>query len=92
MGDKTKSVAINLDGILMQLGQFGKFQLFNYMLIIIPVIFAACNNGNYIFSAGDLEYRYVNRSWCGVAPVFVHSSMVLCVHVLQEIVANFPSC
>ncbi|XP_077294523.1 organic cation transporter protein-like [Arctopsyche grandis] len=57
MGDKAKSVAINLDAILMQLGQFGKFQLFNYMLIIVPVIFAACNNGNYIFSAGDLEYR-----------------------------------
>lgn len=55
--DKAKSAAVNLDSILTQLGQFGKFQMFNYMLIIVPVVFAACNNGNYIFSAADLEYR-----------------------------------
>lgn len=48
-----------LDSILKDLGQFGKFQTINYLLIAIPLTLSAAYTLSYVFTAGDLDYRYV---------------------------------
>lgn len=51
--------SFELDAILQELGQLGKFQVKNYILIAIPIALTACFSLNYIFTAGQLEYRFV---------------------------------
>lgn len=46
-----------LDSILKELGQFGKFQTINYLLIAIPLTLSAAYTLSYVFTAGDLDYR-----------------------------------
>ncbi|KAJ6636238.1 Organic cation transporter 1, partial [Pseudolycoriella hygida] len=45
------------DTIYEEIGGFGKFQIFVYVLICIPLIIISCCNLSYIIVAGDLEYR-----------------------------------
>lgn len=47
----------NLDTILIEIGQLGKFQLINYMLICFSIVLSACFTLSYVFTAGDLHYR-----------------------------------
>lgn len=47
----------HLDAILEEIGQFGKFQKINYLLIMIPLALSAAYKIGYIFTAGDLNYR-----------------------------------
>lgn len=48
---------IDLDSIINELGTFGKFQLINFTLICIPIIFNAVFTLGYIFTAGAPDYR-----------------------------------
>lgn len=52
-----------LDLILKELGQFGKFQIINYLLIAIPLTLSAAYTLSYVFTAGDLDYRYVIKRY-----------------------------
>ncbi|KAH8285656.1 hypothetical protein KR054_011958 [Drosophila jambulina] len=47
----------DFDDILSQIGEFGRFQRLNYLLICIPVLFAAANSLSYVFTAGSPTYR-----------------------------------
>uniref|UniRef100_A0A182PKB6 Major facilitator superfamily (MFS) profile domain-containing protein n=1 Tax=Anopheles epiroticus TaxID=199890 RepID=A0A182PKB6_9DIPT len=47
----------NLDGVLQEIGQFGRFQVRQYGLMVLPIIFNALFTLSYIFTAGNLEYR-----------------------------------
>lgn len=47
----------DLDNIIKEIGEFGKFQFINYILISIAIAFAAIYTLTYIFTAGDLSYR-----------------------------------
>lgn len=38
---------------------FGKYQLLQYVFICIPIIFVSMTSVNYIFTVGDVDYRYV---------------------------------
>lgn len=51
--------AVDLDSILAELGQFGRYQIKNYCFILIPIMFSAVYNGQYIFAAAAMNYRYV---------------------------------
>lgn len=42
-----------------QLDGFGRFQIIQYVLICLPLVFVSMMNINYIFVAGDVEYRCV---------------------------------
>lgn len=49
---------INLDWVLInELGQFGRFQLTNLLLVSIPIIMSAFMS-EYIFSAAAVPHRY----------------------------------
>ncbi|KAJ2951335.1 hypothetical protein O0L34_g5736 [Tuta absoluta] len=48
---------VDLDAILLELGQFGRYQVKNYCFILLPIIFSAIYNGQYIFAAGATEHR-----------------------------------
>lgn len=48
---------VDLDAILAELGQFGRYQIQTYCLILLPIMFSAVYNSQYIFAAGDVPYR-----------------------------------
>lgn len=48
----------DLDTILLQLGDFGRFQFANYVAISFPILFSAIYTLTYVFTAKDLKYRY----------------------------------
>uniref|UniRef100_A0A182QUL1 Major facilitator superfamily (MFS) profile domain-containing protein n=1 Tax=Anopheles farauti TaxID=69004 RepID=A0A182QUL1_9DIPT len=48
---------VDLDGVLNDIGQFGFFQMRQYGLMVLPIIFNALFTLSYIFTAGNLVYR-----------------------------------
>ncbi|XP_072938190.1 organic cation transporter protein-like [Epargyreus clarus] len=54
--EKTKE-EVTVDDILHILGPFGKFNVYNYMLILFPVFLAGMYSSVYNFEAMDLKYR-----------------------------------
>lgn len=46
-----------LDNVISEIGNFGKFQFINYVLISIPLGFTAAYTLSYVFTASDLSYR-----------------------------------
>ncbi|KAH8384562.1 hypothetical protein KR093_001027, partial [Drosophila rubida] len=49
--------AMDFDEILKEIGEFGRYQRVNYLLICLPVLFAAANSLSYVFTAGTPKYR-----------------------------------
>ena len=49
----------DIDVVLNEIGQFGRFQIMNYALIALPVALMACYVVSYVFTATPLEYRSV---------------------------------
>lgn len=48
---------IDLDGVLSELGEFGKFQKIIYVLTFLPVILDSCLCMSYIFTTAQVDYR-----------------------------------
>ncbi|KAH8270151.1 hypothetical protein KR018_004860 [Drosophila ironensis] len=46
-----------LDSILVQIGQFGRFQIINYLLLCLPIICNAFYSISYMFTAGQVLHR-----------------------------------
>uniref|UniRef100_T1PB12 Sugar (And other) transporter n=1 Tax=Musca domestica TaxID=7370 RepID=T1PB12_MUSDO len=46
-----------LDAILVRIGEFGRYQMFNYILLCIPMIFNAFQSISYVFTASPVVYR-----------------------------------
>lgn len=53
----TNTVDNSLDSILVQLGDFGKYQSFMFGLVCLGVILHSGVHVNFVFTAMDLEYR-----------------------------------
>ncbi|XP_065361290.1 organic cation transporter protein [Calliphora vicina] len=53
----------SLDVILVRIGEFGRYQMFNYVLLCIPMIFNAFQSISYVFTASPVVYR-CNISQC----------------------------
>lgn len=49
----------DLDDVLKRIGQFGKYQIYIYLLLSLPALFAGIVSITYVFSAAELPYRYV---------------------------------
>ncbi|KAI8122393.1 Solute carrier family 22 member 21 [Lucilia cuprina] len=47
----------SLDVILIRIGEFGRYQMFNYVLLCIPMIFNAFQSISYVFTASPVVYR-----------------------------------
>nr|CAD7429241.1 unnamed protein product [Timema monikensis] len=50
-------VVMDLDKVLVELGQCGRFQITNYILICLPIMFNAMFTLTFVFTAGDVAYR-----------------------------------
>ncbi|XP_018566487.1 organic cation transporter protein isoform X2 [Anoplophora glabripennis] len=48
---------LDFDDMLEELGELGKFQIYTYILVCLPVLFAAANSLSYVFTAGVPDYR-----------------------------------
>lgn len=55
---KTRGAKLDTDTIFEKIGGFGKFQMFIYILICLPIVFIASCNYSYIFITSDMDYRY----------------------------------
>jgi hypothetical protein len=52
---------MDFDIVLDEIGEFGKFQLLNYLLICLPVLSGAANSLSYVFTARSPNYRFVTK-------------------------------
>lgn len=57
---------IDLDGILVEVGELGRFQLLNYALLCVAVIMTSSSYLSYIFSAGQVDYRLIYIIFSGI--------------------------
>lgn len=57
MRTKTKAREIDLDGILEEIGEMGRYQVAHYVLLSVIVILTSSSYLSYIFTAGQLDYR-----------------------------------
>lgn len=53
----TEQAAMDFDEVLEEIGEFGRFQITNYLLVCLPVLFSAANSLTYVFTAGIPNYR-----------------------------------
>jgi hypothetical protein len=51
------------DDIIQELGDFGSYQIRQYILLIFPIVFSAAFCMSYIFAAGTLPHRFVNSNY-----------------------------
>lgn len=58
---------MDFDLILEEIGEFGKFQLTNYLLICLPVLYGAANSLSYVFTARTPSYRFLLTTTCVAA-------------------------
>lgn len=55
--EKKQNNSVTVDDILSILGPFGRFNIWNYTLILFPVFLAGMYSSVYNFEAMDLKYR-----------------------------------
>ncbi len=48
---------MNLDTVLSELGNVGKFQLINFVFIGIAILLSSIVSLTFVFAAGELNYR-----------------------------------
>lgn len=51
---------MDLDVVLQEIGEFGRFQSMNYFLLCLPVLYCAANSLSFIFTARNPNYRFAN--------------------------------
>lgn len=49
----------SLDSVLIQIGDFGKYQIYVFSLVCISVVIHSSVHVAYVYTALDLNYRYV---------------------------------
>lgn len=54
---KDKKCEFDFDPILQDIGEFGRYQIYNYILIVIPIAIYAGITLTYAFTAGNVTYR-----------------------------------
>ncbi|CAH2252309.1 jg1997 [Pararge aegeria aegeria] len=60
---------VNLDSVLVEIGEYGRYQIQNYVLILVAIITSALYNSQYIFTAADVKASNVlhcGPSSCGL--------------------------
>lgn len=53
----TRQRNVDFDDIAEELGELGRYQIFIYILVCLPVLFGAANSLSYVFTAGVPAYR-----------------------------------
>lgn len=48
---------MDLDTILREIGQFGRYQVYVFFLLFFPMVFSTIGTFSYIFTTGDIKYR-----------------------------------
>lgn len=73
----------NLEGILSELGSFGKYQILLLLLLAFRDSFLSMCNYNYVFTAAEVAYRLVIST-----SITVHQVYLL--HVCAQCVCELP--
>lgn len=47
----------DFDPVLVEIGEFGRYQIINYVALCIPIAIYAGITLTYVFTAGNLNYR-----------------------------------
>jgi OCT family organic cation transporter-like MFS transporter 4/5 len=48
---------MDFDNILVEVGEFGRYQKKVYFLLCLPMLVCALNSYSYVFTAGQQKYR-----------------------------------
>lgn len=81
----------NFETVLyMELGAFGKFQVYNIALLALPAIFCACMAGDYIFTAASLPHRCLVPECEGDSPHQFSPEWL--VNAIPATTSGFDSC
>ncbi|XP_075163047.1 SLC22A family member [Haematobia irritans] len=92
----------SLDSILIQIGQFGKFQIVTFILICVPMMFNAICSVTYIFTASpvvhrcnitecDNDYSRYEEPWTAFSIPMKGSNMEKCNRYAAASDANFTT-
>lgn len=54
---KSGDLDFDFDPVLIEIGEFGRYQIIFYVLLCIPIAIYAGITLTYVFTAGNLQYR-----------------------------------
>lgn len=57
MSAKKDDNTVDMDVILTEIGEFGKFQIINFILICLPIALSIAFMYNFIFTSAGMDYR-----------------------------------
>lgn len=88
---------MDFDQILEEIGEFGRYQKTNYLLICLPVMFAAANSLSYVFTTGTPAYRWAVMKnlpiYAKLSDTYTYTILyihiLLYIHVITDIYLNF---
>ncbi|KAJ0179285.1 hypothetical protein K1T71_004997 [Dendrolimus kikuchii] len=75
--------------LYQEIGQFGKFQIVNILLLAVPALFSACMAGDYVFTAGSLPYRCLIPECDGPLPEYEPNWIL---NVIPQTSSGLDSC
>lgn len=85
----------SLDAILVRIGQFGRFQIINYVLLCVPMVFNAFFSISYVFTASTVEHRYVlgaSMPSSSPTPPLSHSACLFNYQIQTRFRCNITQC
>lgn len=67
--------SIDIDALLAEVGEFGRYQKCYIFLLGLALLFTASSTLSFVFTTGDMNYRYVDqRIFLYSIFFFIHSS------------------
>lgn len=75
---------IDIDRLLEEVGEFGKYQKLNIFYLGLSLLFTASSTMAFVFTTGDMNYRF----FCFVSKIVSPSSLALSENV--QYFFNFP--
>lgn len=58
MDTKRPTPPIDVDSVLVELGELGRYQVLQYSLLAVITLVTSMTSLSYIFTAAQLDYRY----------------------------------
>lgn len=55
--ETAKKRDVIMEGIMVELGELGRFQIVQYVILSVIVLFTSAAYFSYVFTAGQLDYR-----------------------------------
>lgn len=61
VGGPRRTSDMDLDSVLREVGQFGRYQMFVFFLLFFSIVYTTFFTLTFVFTASDLQYRWENE-------------------------------